>query len=329
MDRYICGLIDGLPKSTSFEVIFVVVDRMSKYAHFMALKHPYMAKSVVELFEKEIVRLHGYSRSIVSDRDRVFVSNFRNELFKLAGTELHRSPAYHPQNNGQTEVVNRGAVYGRLPPPLLYFGDMETSNSTLDQQLKDRDIALGTLKEHLCIAQEKMKKQADLKRRAVEFQVDDMVFLKLIPYRQLSLTTTFHPVFHVSHLKRALGDHTQVQQLDSYLTENHEWMTQSDEVYGYKKNSNTKDWEVLISWKGLPPHEATWEDCNDFKHQFSDFHLEDKVDLEEESNVKPPILFTYNRRNNRRNKGKLAQDMLVRDVEETSERGNYSGGPNS
>ncbi|KAA0051188.1 ty3-gypsy retroelement transposase [Cucumis melo var. makuwa] len=175
-----------------------------------------------------------------------------------------------------------------------------------------------------------MKKHADLRRRTVEFQIDDMIFLKLRPcpiaYKlDLPSIAAIHPVFHVSQLKRALGDHTQVQQLDSYLTENHEWMTQLDEVYRYRKNPNTNDWEVLISWKGLPPHEATWEDCNDFKHQFPDFHLEEKVDLEEESSVKPPILFTYNRRN----KGKWAQDMLVREVKENLEGGNCSGRPNS
>ncbi|KAA0044655.1 reverse transcriptase [Cucumis melo var. makuwa] len=60
----------GLPKSDRYEVIFVVVDRMSKYAHFIALKHLYTAKSVAEIFVKEIVRLHGYPRSIVLDRDR-------------------------------------------------------------------------------------------------------------------------------------------------------------------------------------------------------------------------------------------------------------------
>ena len=68
--------IDGLPKSAGYEAVFVVVDRLSKYAHFLPTKHPYTAKSVAELFVKEIVQLHGYPRSIVSDRDRVFVSHF-------------------------------------------------------------------------------------------------------------------------------------------------------------------------------------------------------------------------------------------------------------
>ncbi|TYK01237.1 ty3-gypsy retroelement transposase [Cucumis melo var. makuwa] len=172
---------------------------------------------------------------------------------------------YNTTYNSSIGITPFQAVYGRLPPPLLYYGDMKTPNSTLDQQLKDRDIALGTLKEHLRITQKKMKKQADLKRRAIEFQVVDMVFLKLRSNRQVSLrmkrneklylkyfgpykvlekigsvayklellsTTTIHPVFHISQLKKTLGDHTQVQQLESYLSENHEWMTQLEEVYG-------------------------------------------------------------------------------------------------
>ncbi|KAA0051028.1 putative integrase [Cucumis melo var. makuwa] len=66
--------IDGLPKATGYEVILVVVDRLSKYAYFMALKHPYTAKFVTETFVKEVVRLHGYPQSIVSNWDKVFES---------------------------------------------------------------------------------------------------------------------------------------------------------------------------------------------------------------------------------------------------------------
>lgn len=68
--------ISGLPKSNGFDTILVVVDRFSKYSHFIALSHPFTAKSVAKIFCKEIVRLHGVPHSIVSDRNTIFMSAF-------------------------------------------------------------------------------------------------------------------------------------------------------------------------------------------------------------------------------------------------------------
>uniref|UniRef100_A0A2N9IF31 Integrase catalytic domain-containing protein n=1 Tax=Fagus sylvatica TaxID=28930 RepID=A0A2N9IF31_FAGSY len=99
--------IEGLPKSNKQNVILVVVDRLTKYVHFMALAHPYTAAKVADLFMKNVFKLHGMPTSIVSDRDTAFIANFWQELFKIQEVELAMSSSYHPQTDGQTEVVNR------------------------------------------------------------------------------------------------------------------------------------------------------------------------------------------------------------------------------
>ena len=99
--------IESLPISNGHSVIMVVVDRLFKYAHFIPLKHPFTVASVAKTFVANVVCLHVIPTSIVSDRDKVFISSFWQTLFQLLGMQLYMSSSYHPQTDGQTEVVNR------------------------------------------------------------------------------------------------------------------------------------------------------------------------------------------------------------------------------
>ena len=99
--------INGLPKSEGCNVILVMVDRFTKYAHFIPIKHPYIATTIAKVVLDNVVKLHGLPQTIVSDRDGVFTSTFWKELFKLMGTKLVFSSANHPQTDGQTERVNQ------------------------------------------------------------------------------------------------------------------------------------------------------------------------------------------------------------------------------
>ena len=94
----------GLPKTLKgYNSIWVIVDRLTKSAHFLPVKNTYKMEQYAKLYVQEIVRLHGIPLSIVSDRDPKFTSTFWKSLHKAMGTRLRFSTAFHPQTDGQSE----------------------------------------------------------------------------------------------------------------------------------------------------------------------------------------------------------------------------------
>jgi len=93
--------IEGLPKLDHYNAILVVVDKFTKYGHFLPITHPFTALQIAQLFLNQVYKLYGLPKAIISDRDRVFTSAVWQQLFKLSDTKLMMSSSYHPQTDGK------------------------------------------------------------------------------------------------------------------------------------------------------------------------------------------------------------------------------------
>jgi len=173
-----------------------------------------------------------------------------------------------------------------------------------------------------------MKNQADRHRRELTFEIGEMVYLKLQPYKLRSLAkkineklsprfygpykilekigpvayrlelpvgARIHSVFHVSQLRKCLLPTTSAQNLPPFLTQELELQVEPEAVRQIRKLINGK-LEVLIKWKNLSEFENTWEEYAIIDQQFPDFHLEDKVILIGKGNDVPQVIKNYSRR---------------------------------
>jgi IS30 family transposase len=108
MGRYCMDFIVGLPRTTNgYDSIWVIVDRLTKIAHFLPVRAKYTVATYAALYIVRIHSLHGVPKTIVPDRGSQFVSKFWEELHKSLGTKLLHSSAYHPQTSGQTGRVKQ------------------------------------------------------------------------------------------------------------------------------------------------------------------------------------------------------------------------------
>jgi transposase InsO family protein len=114
--------IVGLPRTQSgYDSIWVIVDRLTKVAHFIPTKTTYSRLQLAELYMSRIACLHGVPKKIVSDRGTQFTSKFWERVHETLDNQLRFSSAYHPQTDGQAERVNQ-ILDDMLRPCALQYG---------------------------------------------------------------------------------------------------------------------------------------------------------------------------------------------------------------
>src|SRR5512136_2986103 len=217
--------ITGLPRTPNgYDSIWVIVDRLTKSAHFVPVKTTYDGKKLAELYMTHVVCRFGCPKKIVSDRGTQFTSRFWKQLHEALGTDLNFSTAYHPQTDGQTERVNQiledmlracaldfegtwdrclpyaefsynnsyqasiqmspnEAMFGRKCRTPLCWNEVGEALIFGPDILKAAEEQVKLIRERLKTAQNRQKNYADNRRRDLEFEKGDHVYLSVSPLR--------------------------------------------------------------------------------------------------------------------------------------------------
>jgi len=153
----------------------VIVDRLTKSAHFIPVKLTHRISDYDELYFSQIVKLHGVPRTIISDRGPQFTARFWEHLHSLLGTKLIRSSAYHPQTSGQTERVNQ-ILEDMLRACVI------SSKGAWEKWLPLAEFSCNdSYQESIQMAP--FEALYDRRRKPLEFEVGDFVYLKVSPMK--------------------------------------------------------------------------------------------------------------------------------------------------
>ncbi|KAA0065937.1 ty3-gypsy retrotransposon protein [Cucumis melo var. makuwa] len=283
--------ITGLPRTLrGFTVIWVMVDRLTKSAHFVSGKSTYTASKWAQLYMSEIVRLHGVPVSIVYDRDARFTSKFWKGLQTAMGTSFQAIIGMAPFE----------ALYGKCCRSPICWAELVQSTNKAIQKIRSRMLT----------AQSRQKSCVDVRRRDLEFDVGDKVFLKVAPMKgvvrferrgklsprfvgsfeilerigpvayRLALPPSLsavHDVFHVSMLRKYVPDPSHVVDYEPLnIDENLSYTEQPVEVLAreVKMLRNREIPLVKVLWRNHRVEEATWERENDMRSRYPDLFEE-------------------------------------------------------
>ncbi|XP_061360621.1 uncharacterized protein LOC133304587 [Gastrolobium bilobum] len=249
-------------------MIFVVVDKLSKASHFGMLPTNFTTAKAANLFAHMVCHLHGMPRSIISDRDTIFVSHFWQELFRLSGTKLRMPTTYHPQSLTLFQVV-----YRREPPIIPQYVIGTSNVEAVDSILNSREQIQNTVAK--CNSHKLTKKYYG------PFKIIKCIG-EVAFELELPTNSKIHPVFNASLLKHYhVEDAARSLALPSREFLNQP-VIQPMAILDMQEADKPEQTCVLIQWQGLYPKDSSWELLSEMMEVYPDLHLKDKVFVQDQ-----------------------------------------------
>ncbi|GJU97713.1 putative reverse transcriptase domain-containing protein [Tanacetum coccineum] len=272
--------VTKLPKMTNgYDTIWVIVDRLTKSAHFLPMRENDPMEKLMKLYMKEVVTRHGVPVSIISDRDGRFTSLFWQALHKALGTRLDMSTAYHPETDGQSErkfsynnsyhtsikAAPFEALYGRKCRSPVCWAEVGDAQLTGPAIIHETTKKIVQIKSRIQAARDRQKSYANIRRKPMVIERVGTVAYKLELPQQLSRV---HNTFHVSNLKKCLSDESLVIPLEElrvddklhFVEEPVEFMD-----HEIKQLNRSRIPIIKVKWNFKRGPEITWEREDQFK----------------------------------------------------------------
>ncbi|GJV68275.1 putative reverse transcriptase domain-containing protein [Tanacetum coccineum] len=183
--------------SSGHDIIWVIVDRLTKSVHFLPMREDYKMNRLARLYLNEIAARHDVTISIISDRDSRFTSRFWQSMQEALGTQLDMSTAYHPQTDGQSEHTIQTledmlramrcapfeALYGRKCRSPIMWAEVGKGQLIVPELVQETTEKISQIKDRLKAVRDRQKSYADKRRKPLEFNVGDYVLLKVSPWK--------------------------------------------------------------------------------------------------------------------------------------------------
>ncbi|GKE00075.1 putative reverse transcriptase domain-containing protein [Tanacetum coccineum] len=269
-DNIMKDFITKLPKlSQGFDTIWVILDRLTKSAHFLPIRENDPLHKLARLYLNRIVARHEIHVSIICDRDGRFTSNFWRSFQKALGTYLSMSKVYHPETDGQSERTIQTLED-------MLFREAQLTGPEMIQETTEKIVLV---KQRIQAAQDRQKSYADLKQKPMEFEVGDRVMLKVLAKVgkvacRLELPqelSRVHHTFHVSNLKKCYADEPLVMPLEGIYVDNKlQFMEEPVEIMEQeiKQLKRSRIPLVKVRWNSKRGPEFTWEPEDSFKKKY-------------------------------------------------------------